>query len=130
MWSPIRLFSYLKDADPPYYRSHRLGERATGCVIVKLLPFRATVLPILLTGNRGGFGCRVHPRVVQYRRTKTKSKCNVFDFDVGRFDFGSKDTLLLNNRRQTDTQKRAALHHHDDGRLNEMRSYDSTRAAL
>ena len=49
----IRLFSYLKDADPPYHRSHRLGERAVWCVTEKLLPFRAIVLPILLTGNIG-----------------------------------------------------------------------------
>ena len=33
MWSPIRLFSYLKDAEPPCYRSHRLGERAIWCVM-------------------------------------------------------------------------------------------------
>ena len=44
-------FSYLKDADPPCYRSHRLGDRALWCVMEKLLPFRASVLPILLTGN-------------------------------------------------------------------------------
>ena len=45
---------HLKDADPPCHRSHRLGERAIGCVMEKLLPFRATVLPILLTGNIDG----------------------------------------------------------------------------
>ena len=30
---------------------------------------------------------------------------SISDFDVGRFDFGRKDTLLLNNRCHTDTQK-------------------------
>ena len=44
-------FSYLKVAEPPCYRSHRLGERALWCVTEKLIPFRAIVLPILLTGN-------------------------------------------------------------------------------
>ena len=49
----IASFSYLKVADPPYRRSHRLGEIALWCVTEKLLPFRAIVLPILLTGNIG-----------------------------------------------------------------------------
>ena len=44
-----------KVADPPCHRSHRLGERALWCVMEKLLPFRASVLPILLTGNIGEF---------------------------------------------------------------------------
>ena len=44
-------FSFLKDAEPPCYRSHRLGDRAGWCIMEKLLPFRAFVLPILLTGN-------------------------------------------------------------------------------
>ena len=48
-------FSYLKNADPPYHRLHRLGERALWCIMEKLLPFRAIVLPILLTGNIGEF---------------------------------------------------------------------------
>ena len=48
-------FSYLKDADPPYYRSHRFGDRALWCIMEKLLPFRASVIPILLTGNIGEF---------------------------------------------------------------------------
>ena len=55
MWSPNHLFSYLKVADPPYDRSHRLGERAIRCVMEKLSPFRAIVIPILLTGNIGEF---------------------------------------------------------------------------
>lgn len=52
----IASFSYLKVADPPCDRSHRLGERAIWCVMEygKLKPFRAIVLPILLTGNRDG----------------------------------------------------------------------------
>ena len=50
-------FSYLKDADPPYHRSHRLGERALWCVMEysSYLLERTIVLPILLTGNIGEF---------------------------------------------------------------------------
>ena len=59
MWSPNHLFSYLKVADPPYDRSHRLGDRGVSFQMIplteKLSPFRAIVIPILLTGNIGEF---------------------------------------------------------------------------
>ena len=48
-------FSLSERRRPTLSQVHRLGDRALWCIMEKLIPFRATVLPILLTGNRGEF---------------------------------------------------------------------------